>query len=83
VDNSSPASRSWRERDGVQQRVGDAPAGGQHHGLARVRGSLDDVGDAPETIAVGDARTAKLVYHPLVHISRKRRTLRGAGAIPV
>jgi hypothetical protein len=34
-------------------------------GLSR---RLDDIGDAPETIGIGDARTAKFMYDPLIHI---------------
>ena len=58
---------------GFEQRVGDAAAGGQHHRLARIRGRLDDVGDAAEAVGVCDARAAEFMHDPVVHASHAPR----------
>ena len=50
--------------DQVEQRVGDAPAGRQHHGLAARGIRLDDRGDAPHADGIGDTRAAELVDSP-------------------
>ncbi len=47
--------------------VRHAAASGQHDGFARIRGCLDDLGDPPKARGVGDARTAKFMYYPLIH----------------
>ncbi len=63
----------------AQQRVGDAPARGQHHGLARIGGCLDDRGYAPETPASATLDPPNLctihlsIFHTRVAALRARR----------
>src|SRR5690606_31546620 len=47
---------------------GDAAAGGQHHAEARVGILLEDAGDALHAGRIGDARAAKLMYAPPLHV---------------
>ena len=64
VQSAEPCSA---RRDQVEQRVGDAAAGGQHDGLARRRVVFDDARDALHARGVGDARAAELVDFPGLH----------------
>ena len=57
----------FRQRDQLEQGVGDAAAGGQHHRFARIGRGLDDVGDPAEAGGVGDAGTPKFMYDPIIH----------------
>src|SRR6202035_5535201 len=62
----------FREVHQTQQRVRDAPTGGQNDGFARIgcappRISLDDVCNTAEAAGIGDARAAKFMYDPFIH----------------
>ena len=73
---------TFREGDQRQQRIGDAAASGEHHGFAWIVRGLDDVGNAPETPRVGDARTTKFMYDPFIHTSHAHHASQGRSAIP-
>ncbi len=47
-----------------QERIGDAPASGQDDAHALVRQGIENGGDAPEAVGVGDARPSELVHDP-------------------
>jgi len=53
-----------REPDASEQRVGHAPAGGQHHAQAPRRLRFKQGGDACEAIGIRDARSSELVDDP-------------------
>jgi len=57
------------EQHQLQQRIGDAAAGRQHHGDALRRLRLDDRGDAREAVRVRYARATKFMDDPGTGIS--------------
>jgi hypothetical protein len=61
----APLGGSWpRPGDQRQQRIGDALAGRQHHAEPAGGLGLEDGGDAPEAVGIGDAGAAELVDDP-------------------
>jgi hypothetical protein len=54
----------FRPGNEAQERVRDAPTGGEHHTQGTGRKLLEDLSDALETLGVRDRRTAEFVYDP-------------------